>query len=174
MKLVRLGVVILLVGCSAGWAQDDKGQEKPQEKKQEKQQERPTLGPPPAPSLYGPRTSTTTDSRKLARLRAIFVERMDNRLSEKLADGLSKIGRFRVVANRNEADAVLRGTCFDSHRLKSLHSEVFLTDRTSGGSIWQDIVRQPFNPPPLEKAVNDTALLILQHLADSVEEAQRK
>lgn len=161
MKGRDLCLALLLVPCVATCAQETPSQ-------------KPTLGPAPAPSLAGPRSSTTTDARKLVRIRTIFVERIDNLLSEKLMDGLSKTGRFRVVATRNEADAVLRGTCFDSRRLKSVHSEVYLTDQGSGASIWQDSVRQPFNPPPLEKAVNDSALLILTHLSDSVKEAQRR
>lgn len=135
--------------------------------------QKPTLGPPTEPSLYGPRTSTTTDPRKLMRIRTIFVERIDNSLGEKLADGLTKMGRFRVAASRNEADAVLRGTCFDSRRLKTLHSEVFITDR-NGAAVWQDIVYRPLNPPPLTKAVDTTAMTILQHLGDSIRDAERK
>jgi hypothetical protein len=101
------------------------------------------------------------------------VERIDNLLSERLADGLAKMGRFRVVASRNEADAVLSGTCFDSRRLKRVHSEVYLTDR-SGSAIWQDVLRRPFNPPTLQKSVDSTAAEIVQHLGDSVREADRK
>ena len=136
-------------------------------------QQRPTLGPQ-TPSLHGPRTSFTTDARKLARIQTIYVERMDNALSEKLIEGLSKVGRFRVVANRREADAVLRGSCFDSRRLKNVHSEVYLNDRGSGASIWQDSVRRPFNPPALDAVVSETAQLILGHLQESVLEADRR
>jgi hypothetical protein len=146
------------------------------------QQDRPSLGkdaePPSlgkdAPSLNGPRTSTTTDARRLLSVKAIFVDPIDNALSEKLADGLSKMGRFRIVAERKDADAVLNGTCFDSRRLKRVHSEVFLHDRSSGASIWQDAVRRPYNPPPLQKAVDDTATMILAHLGESIQDAQRK
>ncbi len=108
------------------------------------------------------------------RIRNVYVEHIDNLLGEKLSDGLSKTGRFRVVANRNAADAVLRGTCNDMRRLRAVHSEVYLNDRGSGASIWQDIVRHPYNPPPLAKAVDDTAMEILTHLEDSVKEADRK
>lgn len=161
MKSAYLALAILLVSGSAAWAQ-------------EKPQERPTLGPAPAPSLSGPHSSTTNDPRKLLRIRTLFVERIDNSLSEKLVEGLAKMARFRIVGTRNQADAVLRGTCFDSHRLKIVHSEVFLSDRTGGSSIWQDNVRRPFNPPPLEKAVNDTASDILAHLGESIREAESK
>ncbi len=133
-----------------------------------------SLGPSPAPSLNGPRSSSTTDARKLVSVRAVYIEPIDNALSEKLADGLTHLGRFRVVAHRNEADAVLSGSCFDSHRLRVVHSEVFLNDRNSGASIWQDNLRVPYNPPPLAKAMDVTAATILQHLSDSVSEAERR
>jgi len=157
--------VLLMAGLS-GWAQDarEQTQQPPQ---------RPTLGPQPAPSLYGPRTSTTTDARKLLRIRAIFIERIDNALSEKLADGLTKMGRFRAAATRNEADAVMRGTCSEFRRLKAVRSEVYITDR-NGASIWQDSVRRPFNPPSLNQAVDETVLLVLDHLGQSIREAERK
>ena len=181
MKLRHMGWAILLAAYAVLWGQqqdqkqrEPQGQEQQQQQPQREQPQRPTLGPAPEPSLYGPRTSSTTDPRKLVRIRTIFVERIENSLSDKLADGLAKMGRFRVVANRNQAEAVLRGSCFDARRLKTVKSEVFLSDRSTGTSIWQDIVRRPYNPPPLEKAVNDTAALILTHLGDSVKEAERK
>lgn len=134
----------------------------------------PTLGPPTGPSVPGARSSSTTDPRKLLAIRTVFIEAMDNGLSEKLMESLSRVGRFRVVAQRNEADAVLRGSCFDSHRLRAVHSEVFLNDRHNGASIWQDNVRVPFNPPPLATAVDATAAAILQHLTASISEAERR
>ena len=181
MKLILLFLFSWAVPFRATWAQEQpreqeqKQEEQQQERQQEQQpQKKPTLGPPPAPSLGGPRSATTTDGRKLLRVRAIFVERMDNSLSDRLTEGLTKTGRFRVVADRKDADAVLRGTCFDSRRLKSVHSEVYLADRGSGASIWSDSVRRPFNPPPLEQAVNDSALDILAHLSESIKDAQRR
>lgn len=136
-------------------------------------QQKPTLGEnPPAPSLSGPRTYNTTDPRKLRRIRTIYVEHIENSLSDKLADGISKMGRFRIVTKPAEADAVLRGSCADLRRLKSVHSEVFIADMR-GSTVWQDVVRRPFNPPPLSKAVDETAIVILQHLAESVQGADR-
>jgi len=114
------------------------------------------------------------DEGPLLSVKTIFVDRIDNALSEKLADGLSRMGRFRIVADRKGADTVVSGTCFDSRRLKTVHSEIFLHDRASGASIWQDIVRRHYNPPPLPKAVDDTATMILAHLGESIQEAQRK
>jgi len=108
------------------------------------------------------------------RVHKIYVERMDNSLSEKLVEALGKLSRFRVAASLNEADAVLRGTCFDSRRLKTVRSEVYLNERLSGASIWQDSVRRPYNPPPLDKAVNEIVTLILTHLTESVAEAERR
>ena len=138
------------------------------------QNQRPTLGRDDAPSLTGPRTSTTTNERRLLGVKTIFVDRNDNSLSDKLADGLSRTGRFKIVAERKDADAVLSGTCFDSRRLKSVHSEVFLQDRRTGASIWQDVVRRHYNPPALVKAIDDSAMMILAHLGQSVQEAERR
>jgi hypothetical protein len=113
------------------------------------------------------------DARRLRRVRTIFVEHIENSLSEKLAEGLAKMGRFRIVDKRRDADAVLRGTCSDLRRLKSVHSEVYLADSRADSTIWQDTVRRPYNPPPLDKVVGDTALLIVQHLTDSLRQADR-
>ena len=100
--------------------------------------------------------------------------RVDNSLGDKLTEGLSRTGRFKIVVDRKDADAVLSGTCFDSHRLKSVHSEVFLQDRRTGASIWQDVVRRHYNPPPLVKAIDDSATMILAHLGQSMQEAERR
>jgi hypothetical protein len=175
---MRLSQVVLaltvVLGCTGARGQEEKpptlGKE-PEGQQQQQQQQRPTLGEAPSPG--GPRNSSTTDIRKLLRVRTVYIETIDNSLNARLADALSKAGPFRVVAKRNEADAILRGTCFDSRRLKSLHSEVFLTD-PHGGPIWTDIIREPFNPPPLDKAVTDSASMIVAHLGESLREAQRK
>jgi hypothetical protein len=171
MRLSGAFLAMLLLGLGGGQSAQDQQEKPPTLGKEPQEQPRPTLGE--APSLGGPRTSTTTDLRKLLRVRTVYIEAIDNSLNDKLAEALGKMGPFRVVAKRSEADAVLRGTCFDSRRLKRLHSEVFLTD-PHGGSIWQDIIRQPFNPPPLDKAVTDSASVIIAHLGESVREAQRK
>jgi hypothetical protein len=133
------------------------------------QQKPPTLGEPP--SLTGPHAANTSDPHRLLQVRSIFVDQMDNGLAEKLMEVIGSKGLFRIVGNRREADAVLRGTCFDSTRLKIVHSEVFLTGR-GGESIWQDIIRQPYRPPPLQQAVATTAQAIGEDLANSVREAQ--
>ena len=175
MRYTKASVLLYLVLSFPAWAQQEKSPEKPPEKPSEGEtQKRPTLGPQPAPTLNGPRSSTTTDTQKLSHMRKIFVDRIDNRLSDKLMDGLSKNGRFRIVLDEKDADAVVRGSCLDSKRLKSVHSEVFISDRATGGSIWQDSVRRSFNPPTLDKAVDESAAIILEHLNDSVSEAQRK
>src|SRR5579859_1552748 len=170
MKPFQIYLLLGLILSSMAWAQKPAPSGKAPDGADQK---RPTLGPAPPPSLNGPRSSTTTDPRRLNHLKKIFVENIDNSLSDKLMEGLAKTGRFRIVADVKEADAVLRGTCFDSHRLKSLHSEVFISDRVTGASIWQDNVRRSFNPPALEKAVDDTAEIIIEHLNESVREAQR-
>lgn len=168
MKVGQMFLAMLMLGYSGACGQEEKP---PTLGKQPQEQQRPTLGEPTSPG--GPRTSTTTDIRKLMRVRTVYIQTMDNSLHDRLAEALSKMGPFRVVAKLSEADAILRGTCFDSRRLKRLHSEVFLTD-PRGGSIWQDIIREPFNPPPLDKAVADSASVIVAHLGESLREAQRK
>lgn len=177
MKAVSISLALLFLSGSVARPQDNPpAQEKDRSQEQQHQQQeqkRPTLGPAPAPSLSGPRTSSTTDAHRLVRVRKIYVERIDNALGEKLIEGLAKSHRVRIVANRSEADAVLRGTCFDSRRLKSVRSEVYLND-TSGASIWQDSVRRPYNPPPLQSAVSESADLIVAHFAESIQEAERK
>lgn len=168
-------IALFVMGLPAR-AQTDKPapQQKDQDQTNRPTLQRPTLGPPTTAAPGGPHSSTTNDPRKLLHIRKIFVESIDNMLSDKLMEDLTKAGRFRIVADKKEADAVMRGTCFDSRRLKSLHSEVFINDPITGGSIWQDDVHRPFNPPVLQKAVDDTAAMIIEHLNDDVELAQRK
>jgi len=175
LALYACALLALSSALSAG-AQNDKPQEDKPAPEQHDQapQKRPTLGPPTESSPGGPHSSTTTDSRKLIRVHKIYLENMDNHLSDKLMEDLAKSGRFQIAADAKDADAVMRGTCFDSRRLRSLHSEVFLSDRASGSTIWQDSILRPLNPPALAKAVDDTALLIAQHLTGDVQEALRK
>jgi hypothetical protein len=168
--------LLLIAGLAASQQQQQTQEQPPQQPEQRKQQEqprKPTLGPAPAPSLYGPRTSNTIDARKLARVRRIYVERIDNSLSEKLVEGFAKTRRFRIVASRNEADAVLRGTCVSLRRMKAVHSEVYLNDM-NGAAVWQDNVRRPYNPPTLDAAVSETASLIVTHLTESALEAEHR
>jgi hypothetical protein len=136
-------------------------------------EQQPTLGPSTAPGMQGPRTATVNDYRKLMRIRSIYVERMDNALSEKLVLSLGKLGRFRIAATPKEADAIMTGSCLESRRLKRLHSEVFIADR-GGGSIWQDNLYRPYNPPSLEQAVKETAQMVAEHLGESFSEAATK
>ena len=135
--------------------------------------QKPTLNPSPAPGTRGPQTATVNDYRKLARIRSIYVERMDNALSEKLVQSLGKLGRFRIASKPKEADAIMTGSCLESRRLKRLHSEVFIADQ-GGGSVWQDSVYRPYNPPSLEQAVNETAQVVAAHLVESLSEAASK
>ncbi|HLY63678.1 MAG TPA: hypothetical protein VKV95_23305 [Terriglobia bacterium] len=171
MKIFKPCLLLWLAFCSMAWAQ----KEAPAPKEPEGEtQKRPTLGPPTASAPNGPHSSTTSDPRKLTHMRKIFVERIDNQLSDKLMEGLSKTGRYEIVLDEKDADTVVRGSCLDSRRLKSVHSEVFISDRATGASIWQDSVRSTFNPPTLDKAVDTSVGLILDHLNESVHEAQRK
>lgn len=171
MRRTSICLLALLVSCPMGWTQADKPA--PEQHDQGQSKPRPTLGPPTPSSPSGPRSSTTNDARRLLHIKKIFIQNIDNMLSDKLVEDLGKTGPFRIVAEVKEADAVMRGTCFESRRLKSLHSEVFISDRVTGASIWQDTILRPFNPPVLQKAVDDTAALIIQHLNDDVQQAQR-
>jgi len=138
------------------------------------QEERPTLGPRSGPGLEtGPNSSTTTDLRKLTRIQTLYIESIDNSLSEKLIEALGKWGRFRLVTKAKDADATLRGSCLESRRLKHVHSEVFISDR-NGASVWQDTIYRPFNPPALDQAVTDTAALVESHLQQAVREGERQ
>lgn len=168
MSKLAAWVIFLLIFVLPAWGYA--GQEN-EESPPPQSQQRPTLGPAPAPSLGGPRNSTTMDAGKLRRIRTLYVNQIDNSLSEKLVEALGKLGRFQIVSKRTQADAILSGTCFDSHRRKSVHSEVFIADR-NGAAIWQDVVYRPFNPPALAKAVDETALLVVAHLGQSIREAE--
>jgi len=172
MKLFRLGLILCIALISTAWQQKEPPAAPPPPA--DTPQKRPTLGTPSKPSPGGPRSSTTTDERRLTHMRKLYVERIDNHLSDKLMEGLSKAGRYQIVLEQKEADTVVRGSCLDSRRLKSVHSEVFISDRATGASIWQDSVRSSFNPPALEQAVEQSANLILDHLDASVHDALRK
>jgi hypothetical protein len=167
VKVRSIILALLLLSGPALWAQDNQQQDQTPQRK-------PSLGPAPAPTLRGPRNFNIVDARKLSRLRKVYVERMDNKLSEKLIDALAEGGRLRLVADRGEADAVIQGTCLDLRRLKTVRTEIYINDRVTGDSIWQDSVRRAYNPPPLDKAVGETATLVLQHLRESIEEADRR
>ncbi len=137
-------------------------------------EDRPTLGPRNGPSTLdsGPMTASVIDVRKLLRIHTLYVENIDNSLSDKLVADLGKLGRFRLVTKEKEADAVVRGSCLESRRLKRVHSEVFISDH-NGASIWQDTIYRPYNPPALDQVINDTAELIVDHLERTVREAQQ-
>jgi hypothetical protein len=107
------------------------------------------------------------------RIRTLYVERMDNALNDKLIVSLGKLGRFKIASQAKDADAVVTGSCLESRRLKRVHSEVFITGR-GGGSIWQDNISRPYNPPSLDQAVNETALAVAEHLGESINEAGMK
>jgi hypothetical protein len=133
-------------------------------------QQRPTLGPS-EPSMRGPGTSQTANPGMLVRMRKIYIQRIDNNLNERLTDDLAHASWVKVVDKPDEADAIVRGTCFSLRHLKRLHAEVYITDRVSGKSIWQDVIRVPCDPPALPKAVDDAAAEILAHLNQSIRAA---
>jgi hypothetical protein len=166
-------VAALSVGAQEGQKPDNPPEEPPPPQ-QPQQGERPTLGPATGPSVGGgPGTATVNDARKLVRIHTLYIERIDNSLSDKLVEELGKSGRFHIVTKPKEADATVRGSCLESRRLKLVHSEVFITDR-GGASVWQDSIKRPFSPPPLDRAVSETATLVAAHLEASVREAERK
>jgi len=168
-------LAICFLASLAMWAQAGQNSDQSTSQGQPQQQEeRPTLGPRPGPALEsGPLTSTTTDLRKLMRIRTLYIENIDNSLSDKLVEALGKGGRFRLVAKQKDADATLRGSCLESRRLKHVHSEVFISDR-NGASVWQDTIYRAFNPPTLDQAVSDTATLVAAHLEQSVRAGERR
>ena len=157
----------LTISALAG---QNSGQQTPQAGTQQPD-ERPTLGPRNGPGLdSGPLTSTTTDVRKLLRIRTLYIESMDNSLNDKLVATSGKLGRFHLVTKAKDADAIVRGSCLESRRLKRVHSEVYISDH-NGASIWQDSIYRPYNPPTLDQAVSDTATLVADHLERTVREA---
>lgn len=136
-------------------------------------QQAPTLGPS-RPSLGEPGNTRTANPQMLLKMRKVYIERIDHNLNEKLEADLTHISWLKVVNNEDNADAIIRGTCFDLRRLKRLHAEVYISDRVSGKSIWQDIIRVPYTPPDLSKAVDEAATQILDHLTESVHTASRR
>jgi hypothetical protein len=175
MKWGARNLAVCLLASVAMWAQEGQNPDQSAPQEQPKQQEeRPTLGPRNGPGIEsGPPTSTTNDLRKLMRIHTLFIQNIDNSLSDKLVESLGKWGRFRLVTKEKEADAILRGSCLESRRLKRVHSEVFISDR-NGASVWQDTVLRPFNPPTLDQAVIDTATLVAEHLERTIQEAGRR
>ena len=166
MKRSGLLLAIAFLLVAVGRAQES-------QKSEGDQQQRPTLGAQPGPGPRGPRTATVNDYRKLTQIRSLYIEKMDNALSEKLVMSLGKLGRFKIASTPKEADAIMTGSCLESRRLKRLHSEVFIADR-GGGSVWQDNLYRPYNPPSLEQAVNETAQMVAEHLGESYNEAGMK
>jgi hypothetical protein len=171
---VRYVAICLFVGL-ATWAQAAQNSDRPSLQGPPTQPEdRPTLRPRNGPGLdAGPDSSTTNDIRKLMRIHTLYIENIDNSLSEKLIEALGSWGRFRVVTKAKDADAKLGGTCLESRRLKHVHSEIYISDR-NGAPVWQDSIYRPFSPPALDQAVTDTAAMVKAHLQQSVREAERR
>ena len=171
----RVFVSCALAGVAVwGYAGQDSDQPSDRPPSLHQPDERPTLGPRNGPGdLSGPDNSTTTDIKKLARIHTLYIESMDNSLNEKLVESIGKWGRFQLVTKAKDADAILRGSCLESRRLKRMHSEVFISDR-NGGSIWQDTIYRPFNPPALDQAVTETADVVQVHLAKTLRDARQR
>jgi len=138
------------------------------------QEERPTLGPRTGPGLESePLTSTTINLKKLRSIHTLYIESIDNSLSDKLVEDLKKSKIFQLASKEKGADAVLRGSCLESRHSRHVHSEVYISDRT-GNSVWQDVIYRPYNPPALEQAVSETAALVVAHLERSLRQADTK
>jgi hypothetical protein len=167
----------LLIGLLVGsmlWAQGHKSDPSTQQDQPPSDEDRPTLGPRTGPVTEGgPPTAKTIDLRKLRRIHTLYIENIDNLLSDKIVEALGKSGPFRLVSKEKGADATLRGTCLESRHLKHLHTEVYISD-SNGASVWQDIIYRPFNPPTLDKAVNETAAMVVAHLEQSLRMADSR
>ncbi len=135
-------------------------------------QQAPTLGSS-GPSLEGPSTFRTANRHMLVRMRRVYIARIDHNLDEKLADRLAHVSGLKVVKNKDDADAIVRGTCFDLRRLKRLDAEVYISDRITGQAIWQDVIHVPSDPKDLSKAVGQAASEITAHLNASILRAGR-
>lgn len=164
---------LILIAGSAGPARSAQQSNSPAPPDQ--QTERPTLRPRNAPldEATVPDNSSTSDPHRLLQIQTIYIESIDNFLSDKLVESFGKLGRFRLVTNPKQADALVRGSCLESRRLKHVHSEVYLSDR-NGAAIWQDSIYRPYNPPSLDQAVTETAKLVEAHLAQAIRGAQRQ
>ena len=136
-------------------------------------QQAPTLGPS-RPSLEGPVNTRTPDPGRLVKMRTVYIERIDHNLDGKLADDLAHVSWLKVVNKEDDADAIVRGTCFDLRRLRRLHAEIYISDRATGKSIWQDVVRVPLDPAAPQKAVDQAASDILAHLNESMHTAAKR
>lgn len=136
-------------------------------------QQAPTLGPS-QPSLRGPTSFRTANARRLMKMRRVYIQRMDHKLNEKLADDIAHVSWLKVVDKLGEADAIVRGTCFSLRRLKRLHAEVYISDRITGKAIWQDVIRVPYDAAAPQKAVDRAASDILEHLNESMHAAARR
>ena len=167
--------IFLLVGLATGAQPAQSSGHSDQSTGPSQQTEHPTLGPRSGPALEAgpPPAASVTDVRRLLRIRTIYVESIDNSLSDKLVEALGKWGRFRLVTKAKDADATLRGTCLESRHLKHVHSEVYISDR-SGKSVWQDTIYRPFSPPTLDQAVYDTVKVVMAHLEQTVAQAERQ
>lgn len=139
-------------------------------------QQRPTLGPsePESPSHPGPASMRTANPRLLLKMRTIYIQRIDHNFNEILSDDLAHVSWVKVVKKPLEADAIVRGTCFSLQSLKSLHAEVYITDGVSGASIWQDVVRVPYDPPEMSKAIGNAAARVLADLNQSIRLASKR
>lgn len=169
---LAIGLLVSSVLCAQAGQDNGRGGQPNQQG--DNSNDRPTLGPRTGPRLdTGPLTSTTTDIRKLLRIHTLYIENIDNDLSEKLMEEIGGWGRFHLVAKEKSADAVLRGTCLESRHLKHVHSEVFISDQ-NGKSIWQDTIVRPYGPPSLDQAVDQTAKVVLAHLQQSIRQGERQ
>ncbi len=162
-RVIGMVAVVALFSFSVGrgWARQQQAEQRPTLRRGKGSSERHN-------------TSVTMNARALMRVRTIYIEPIENRLGVKIADDLASAGHFKLSLDKRQADAILSGTCLDATHLRLLHSEVFLSSRVTGAAIWQDEIRLPLDPPPLAKALNETASKIARDLLASAGAAENR
>ncbi len=142
----------------------------------EAQEKRPSLltGRAKSPPLLSGRSSHMLgSSKKMKKVRRIYIAPMENRLNFKLAEAFLHWGRFEIVATEKEADAVIVGTCFAARRLKTVKSDIYIRTRRTREPLWHGNLRLPYNPPKVEKVVGKIGSLMVDHLRLSMQDSKR-
>lgn len=129
--------------------------------------------PDDRPSLTGKSSFLLVSSRKMSRVRRIYIAPMENNLDSRLTEAFARWGRFDIVGSEKEADAIVMGTCFAARRLKMVKSDIFFRARRTREPLWQDSLRLPYNPPTVNKVVSEMAVSLVDHLRTSMQNAKR-
>lgn len=142
----------------------------------EAQEKRPSLlsgRPNPSPSLTGRSSSMFGSTKKMKKVRRIYIAPMENRLNLKLAEAFLHWGRFEIVTTEKEADAVIVGTCFAARRLKTVKSDIYIRTRRTREPLWQGNLRLSYNPPTVEQVVGKIASSMVDHLRLSMQDSKQ-